>query len=160
MDALLTRLFDSIPETVIVLSTLLPNKRHETNINNINKQYIELVAKRRADGYRVVLADMNTFIPLDHLVDGIHPTDAGYEQMAAVWWGAISDAQVEKMLQKPTGASFASMTNETESSTANPNLLKLTAAPQPVLNNGVHGYQVCIPISALLGLSVFLGAML
>lgn len=100
MDALLTHLFDAIPDTTVILSTLLPCKAQPGLTEQINDEYRALEARRAADGDRVVLADMGRFIRADQITDdGIHPTDAGYKDMAWVWLVAIKSAKQAGMIQ-------------------------------------------------------------
>ncbi|KAJ6178216.1 hypothetical protein N7519_008677 [Penicillium mononematosum] len=101
MDSLLTYLFDNIPNTTIILSTLTFNGEEPLLSTEINKQYLELAAKRRAQGESLVVADMSSFIQWKQLVDKVHPTAAGYEKMASVWWAAIQQAEKEGFLKAP-----------------------------------------------------------
>ncbi|KNG81650.1 hypothetical protein ANOM_009765 [Aspergillus nomiae NRRL 13137] len=111
MDALLTRLYDAIPGTTIILSTLLPRVTTDNEIvkfsRYISDQYRQIVAARRQQGQRIVLAEMSDFIKPEDLIDGTHPTDFGYKKMASVWWEAIQEAEREGLLQPPnhTGVS-------------------------------------------------------
>lgn len=99
MNTLLTTLYSTIPNTTIILSTLLPNKKQPDRIQQISTQYRDLVALRRAQNDRIVLADMSSFIKVDQLVDGTHPDDEGYREMAAVWWTAIQEAEKAGFIQ-------------------------------------------------------------
>ncbi|OGM49676.1 hypothetical protein ABOM_001781 [Aspergillus bombycis] len=104
MNKMLTRLYDAIPGTTIILSTLLPNKddKAQVNVLNINEQYRNIAATRIKEGDRLVLAEMSDgFIQVSELVDGTHPTDEGYKKMASVWWAAIQEAESRGLLQKP-----------------------------------------------------------
>ncbi|PLN80097.1 SGNH hydrolase [Aspergillus taichungensis] len=104
MNALLDRLYTTIPNTTIILSTLLPNGLDgvQPRIDRINAQYRDIVRARRQKNERIVLAEMAEFIKLSDLVDDkTHPTDAGYKKMAAVWWDAIEQAEKEKLLRAP-----------------------------------------------------------
>jgi hypothetical protein len=107
MDALLTHLFDAIPGTTIILSSLLPLKDHPDRVSSISDQYRQIVAARRQQKQRIVLADMSEFITAGELVDGTHPNDYAYKKMASVWWAAIQEAEREGLLQPPnnTGVS-------------------------------------------------------
>ncbi|GAB1203896.1 hypothetical protein APSETT445_002538 [Aspergillus pseudonomiae] len=111
MDALLTRLYDAIPGTTIILSTLLPRVTTDNEIvkfsRYISDQYRQIVAARRQQGQRIVLAEMSDFIKPEDLIDGTHPTDFGYKKMASVWWEALQEAEREGLLQPPnhTGVS-------------------------------------------------------
>ncbi|KAE8145759.1 hypothetical protein BDV25DRAFT_144353 [Aspergillus avenaceus] len=101
MNAMISRLFDAIPGTTIILSTLLPNEGAPENAASISAQIRQIAADRREQGQRIVLAEMSDFITLGELQDGTHPTDHGYFKMSSVWWAAIQVAEKEGMLQPP-----------------------------------------------------------
>ncbi|KAJ5677260.1 uncharacterized protein N7477_002893 [Penicillium maclennaniae] len=144
MNSLMTKLFNEIEGTTIILSTLLPNKREPKLVNAINEQYRTLAAFWRAKNGRVVLADMNSFIQEDRLVDGTHPDDYGYKEMASVWWAAIQVAIAENLLQEASDTSVNGTISKTfektldgNNSLADPHLPAYLAKAQPVLNGGV-----------------------
>ncbi|OQE20839.1 hypothetical protein PENFLA_c015G05284 [Penicillium flavigenum] len=145
MDSLLTYLFDNIPNTTIILSTLTFNGKEPLLSTEINKQYLELAAKRRAQGESLVVADMSSFIQWKQLVDKIHPTAAGYEEMASVWWAAIQQAEKEGFLKAPKTTSTNNATiskareKDLDDSTANPSLPAYTAPPQPTIKKNSNG---------------------
>ncbi|KAL4976019.1 SGNH hydrolase-type esterase domain-containing protein [Aspergillus desertorum] len=101
LDALITHLYASIPDTTIILSTLLPNDFASRAVTRVSQEYRNLVARRRSRGDRIVLAEMSYFITKKQLVDGTHPSDTGYKEMAAVWWAAIQTAEEEGKLSEP-----------------------------------------------------------
>ncbi|KAJ5922825.1 hypothetical protein N7516_010528 [Penicillium verrucosum] len=139
MDALLTYLFDNIPNTTIILSTLTYNGKKPQLGTDISRQYLEIAAKRRARNESLVVADMSTFIQWKQLVDNIHPTALGYEEMASVWWAAIQQAEKEGLLKAPTSTAknntaFSKVREkELDDSTADPSLPAYTAPPQPTI---------------------------
>ncbi|KAJ5153937.1 Lipase GDSL [Penicillium coprophilum] len=139
MDSLLTYLFDNIPNTTIILSTLTFNGKNPELGTDISTQYLKLAAERRAQNDRLIIADMSTFIQWDQFVDKIHPTAAGYEKMASVWWAAIEEAEKEGFLKapKPTttynGTISKTREKQLDDSTGNPSLPAYTAPPQPTI---------------------------
>ncbi|CAG8908879.1 unnamed protein product [Penicillium egyptiacum] len=141
MDSLLTYLFDNIPNTTIILSTLTFNGKQPQLSTKISTQYLELAAKRRARNESLVVADMSTFIQWKQLVDKIHPTAAGYEEMASVWWAAIQQAEKEGFLKAPKSTSTNNATiskareKDLDDSTADPSLPAYTAPPQPTIKS-------------------------
>jgi hypothetical protein len=143
MDTLLTELYEAIPGTTIILSTLIPNLKKANLVADISQQYRDLVAKRRAQNDRLVLAEMSTFIKSDQLVDGIHPTAAGYEEMASVWWAAIQVAENEALLKAPAstsmnnGALTKAQEKALDDSTDDPDLPAYTAPSQPKKSGGL-----------------------
>lgn len=145
MNSLMTKLFNEIDGTTIILSTLLPNKKEPKLVESINKQFRTLAAFWRAKNGRVVLADMSTFIKEDQLVDGVHPDDYGYTEMASVWWAAIQVAIAENLLQEASNTTVNGTISQTfeksldgNNSIADPDLPAFSATAQPVLNSGVY----------------------
>ncbi|KAJ5971226.1 uncharacterized protein N7479_001144 [Penicillium vulpinum] len=142
MDSLLTYLFDKIPNTTIIISTLTFNGKKPQVATEISRQYLELAAKRRARNESLVVADMSIFIKWNQLVDNIHPTETGYEEMASVWWAAIQEADKEGLLKPPnptpTSKGTISKARETQldDSTGDPDLPAYTAPPQPTISLG------------------------
>lgn len=155
MNSLLDLLFEKVPDTTIILSTLLPNKAEPEVVGWISDQYRTLAAKRRKSGDRVVLADMSSFITLDDLIDATHPTDAGYKRMASVWWAAIQDALQEDMIQRFNYTITSKLEKSLDNSTSNPNLPSYTAPAQPTnTNNALSGFPrgiFCTVIVQLIG---------
>ena len=89
-----------------------------------------------------MLAEMSTFIKLDQLVDGTHPDDAGYEEMAAVWWAAIRDAEKEGFLEHASATGLDGRIDRSveaalddADSTEDPKLPSYTAPVQPVTSS-------------------------
>ncbi|KAA8642006.1 SGNH/GDSL hydrolase family protein [Aspergillus tanneri] len=146
MDALLTRLFNAIPGTTIVLSTLLPNKRQPNLVDQINAQYRNITARRRERNERIVLAEMNHFITVDELVDGTHPNDYGYKKMASVWWAAIQEAEKEGLLQQSKNTARGhskALGMQSDDAAGNPHLPEYKAPKQPENDGGLRFRQPC-----------------
>jgi hypothetical protein len=156
MNTLLTSLYTSIPNTTIILSTLIPNKKHQDRVDKISSQYRDLVALRRQMNDRIVLADMSSFITLSQLVDGTHPDDQGYQEMAAVWWAAVKVAEGEGLIEVAEDTGLDGKISATVEanldggdSIADPGLPAYTAPAQP--SNVSMGSVVRIEMSGLVG---------
>ncbi|TFH24084.1 hypothetical protein E4G67_02395, partial [Candidatus Bathyarchaeota archaeon] len=55
----------------------------------------EMALARIATGDEIIIVDMeNALIYPDDLIDGVHPTPAGYEKMADVWYNVLIKGQV------------------------------------------------------------------
>ncbi|KAL2849868.1 SGNH hydrolase-type esterase domain-containing protein [Aspergillus pseudoustus] len=130
MSTLIDHLYSAIPNTTIILSTLIPNKHAQRVVQRISSEYRTLAARRRAAGDRLVLAEMSYFISSDYLVDGTHPDDEGYKAMAAVWWAAVQEAEREGFLAAPN---VVTASGSTSSSTSNVSVLVATE------RNGTEG---------------------
>lgn len=91
------------PGTVVILSTLIPNAKAQDQIASINNQYRNVVAQLRAQGFHILLAEMNDgFITIVDIWDGTHPYLLGFEKMASVWRHAINVAEKNGWLMKPS----------------------------------------------------------
>jgi hypothetical protein len=104
MDDMLDRLYEAIPETTIILSTLLPSKRVPKTAANISAQYRAIVEQRQNASQRIVLADMSKgddSLTANELIDKTHPTEFGYSKMALIWWNAIQEAESKGFLAAP-----------------------------------------------------------
>ena len=92
--ARLAKLVDRIimlaPHAEIVLARLLviEGDRRAAGVRALNAAIPGIAAARRG---HVTVADMSR-IPVANTVDGVHPTDAGYRQMAYQWFQALRKA--------------------------------------------------------------------
>lgn len=106
MQALLESLYAMSPDATVILSTLVVNGNAaaEANVLDANAKYKALAATLQALGRRLVVADMDTDQGPQptQLVDGTHPTDAGYQEMANVWYNALIEASARGFLQPAT----------------------------------------------------------
>lgn len=93
---LLDDVFEGSSRATVILSTLLvrsdPSK--QKCVENLNSQFKSVAATQRANGRRIVLVDMQPPAgpTTAQLVDGTHPTDAGYAKMANIWFKGIQEA--------------------------------------------------------------------
>jgi lysophospholipase L1-like esterase len=100
----LAKLIDDIhardPNADIFVSTLLPqpNPTYEARIEAFNAQVPGIVAAR---GDKVHLVNMYDALTVNDLSDGVHPTRAGYDKMADVWYTALKS--VPGALGQPVG---------------------------------------------------------
>ncbi|KAJ5701710.1 hypothetical protein N7488_009258 [Penicillium malachiteum] len=150
MNSLLDLLFEKIPGTTILLSTLLPNKDAPNLVADISEQYRELAAKRRDNGDRVVLAEMSYFITTSELADATHPDDEGYKKMASVWWAAFEEALSENMIQKFNYTISNFQEKKLDNKTTNPDLPSYTAPAQPTQTTWISGASMDFQYSLLL----------
>ena len=106
MDLLIDGLYRQVPDTTVILSTLLPNanvSNAQVNVDKVNAQYRALFERRRELNQSIVLAEMVGAVTDSHMNtdDHTHPTDEGYFRMAQVWWEALREAEWRQFLQKP-----------------------------------------------------------
>lgn len=93
MDDMLEHLWQTVPTSTVILSTLLVNADREVNsrVSLVNDHIRDLVSTKAGEHKNIALADMRTAEgpQLRDLVDGTHPNDEGYKKMAVIWFNAI-----------------------------------------------------------------------
>ncbi|EPE08332.1 carbohydrate esterase family 3 protein [Ophiostoma piceae UAMH 11346] len=117
MENLINYMWKTVPDAVIVLSSLLTQEPNPAGIESINKQYRALVSRLQRSGKKIVLAELDDgWIPLSELVDGIHPTESGYLKMASRFFQAINIANDLKWIKAPveTGIDDSAHTVDTK----------------------------------------------
>lgn len=98
LKSLIDGLFGALPETTIIVSTLLPHRTIDSCMTDVSSQYRSVVASYT--GKRIALADMHSALTMDDLLpDNTHPNAGGYKKMASVWWKSIQ--KIENMIQSP-----------------------------------------------------------
>lgn len=108
MIALIDKIYASVPDTTVILSTLIPNKNADTNarVQVINEQFRSQVLSNYNDK-KLFLADMNDgFLTTEDLNDDTHPTDAGYQKMAAVFYSAVKYAESVDSITAPVETTY------------------------------------------------------
>jgi lysophospholipase L1-like esterase len=93
--ARLSGLIDHITATAtdaeVFVATIIPlaNSGQESAVRTFNSAIPGIVASNQNAGKHVHLVDMHAALTAADLTDGIHPTAAGYDKMAATWFGAL-----------------------------------------------------------------------
>lgn len=77
----------------LFVATLLPQKAPRAGwekVDAYNATLPAVVAAQQAAGKRITLVDLHAALTTDHLLsDGVHPSQAGMEKMAAAWFAAL-----------------------------------------------------------------------
>ncbi|KAF5009941.1 hypothetical protein FDECE_3883 [Fusarium decemcellulare] len=107
LKSMLLDLWSNIsPETVIIVSTILPVDKPaaEALRGGVNNGYRDVVSDLYKEGKPIYLADLDGFMTLSDLGDGTHPTDFGFRKMAGAFWSAIQKAEKENKFKDPLPA--------------------------------------------------------
>ena len=77
----------------LFVATILPQKAPRAGWEKVaayNASLPAIVAAQKTAGKRITLVDMHAAITMDDLLpDGVHPTQAGMDKMAATWFSAL-----------------------------------------------------------------------
>ncbi len=93
LDSLVARLFQTNPKLTLVLATItsLADPAKEAQAEACNACIPQIVAAHKALGQTIILADMAAALtPADLSPNGVHPSPAGYDKMARVWYTALT----------------------------------------------------------------------
>jgi lysophospholipase L1-like esterase len=80
------------PGVDLVLAAITPMPGAQWQVDAYNARIPGIVADLRSWGCRARSVDMGAAVAPDELYDGVHPTAAGYERMAAAWYPLLVEA--------------------------------------------------------------------
>ncbi|WP_203779326.1 ricin-type beta-trefoil lectin domain protein [Actinoplanes philippinensis] len=88
LSTLIDRITGTVPSADVFVATIIPlaNSGQEAAARTYNSALSTIV---RSKGSRVHLVDMHAALTTADLIDGVHPTAAGYDKMAATWYAAL-----------------------------------------------------------------------
>jgi len=70
----------------VILARIIPLPKKGTWVPTFNSTLDSMAATRISNGDDIIVVNMYT---ISSLIDGIHPTDTGYQQMANIWFNAL-----------------------------------------------------------------------
>lgn len=84
----------AVDSMVIIVAKLTPATDNGigARIEAFNAQVPGLVDERVKQGVKVLTVDMGTYLGVEDLQDGLHPSDEGYAKMATAWYAGIEEA--------------------------------------------------------------------
>ncbi len=91
LSALIDRVTATVPGAEVFVATIIPiaNAGQESAARTFNATIPGIVQNKVNAGKRVHLVDMHAALTTADLIDGVHPTAAGYDKMAATWYSAL-----------------------------------------------------------------------
>ena len=91
LSTLIDHITAAVPNADVFVATIIPlsSAGQEASARTFNAAIPGLVQSKANAGKHVHLVDMHAALTTADLTDGIHPTAAGYDKMAAVWYSAL-----------------------------------------------------------------------
>ncbi|MFL6127304.1 SGNH/GDSL hydrolase family protein [Actinophytocola sp.] len=91
LSTLVDHITATVPDAEVFVATIIPlaNAGQEANARAFNATIPGMVQSKAGAGKHVHLVDMHSALTAADLTDGIHPTAAGYDKMAATWYNAL-----------------------------------------------------------------------
>jgi lysophospholipase L1-like esterase len=91
LSYLLNQITTTLPHAIVIVAQITPlgNPQLDAEVVTYNRAIPAIVRSMDAQGKHIEYVDMYNAVPVSDLVDGIHPNDQGYAQMAEVWFHAL-----------------------------------------------------------------------
>ncbi|KAF2435179.1 SGNH hydrolase [Tothia fuscella] len=104
MAALLAKIAETTPNAAVLLSTIPPSADPTRQLRNdaYNAQLTTLVqTQRHRKGQKILLVNIDQAVLPTQLIDGIHPTDEGYRNMALAWLAGVEEVEKRGWIDAP-----------------------------------------------------------
>jgi lysophospholipase L1-like esterase len=94
MSNLIDVISNALPKTVMIISTLVPNRDKEACIQTLNSGFRTVITDKRNAGLLCFLLELHgsDWSMADISGDGTHPTDSGYQKMGTAFYNGIAAA--------------------------------------------------------------------
>jgi lysophospholipase L1-like esterase len=91
LGTLIDQILMDLPDGLLVVSNIIPYPLAASTANTYNAGVLGVVNARKDAGKHILFVDQFTDFPTSDLgSDRVHPTEEGYNRMAAEWYAAIS----------------------------------------------------------------------
>ena len=89
------------PNVVILLAKLIPARKRETVVDDMNSEFERFAAKKSRRTSPIITVDLNSgFDPYNDLFDRVHPNIYGNKKIATKWFGAIQNVLAEGRIKR------------------------------------------------------------
>jgi hypothetical protein len=88
---------------VLLIGTIIPSSDPARQARNdkYNAELEDMVSTRRSRGQKFIQMYMDKAVKPDQLIDGIHPTDEGYHNIALHWLQGVDQAEELEWIEPP-----------------------------------------------------------
>lgn len=102
LGALIDQIIADSPDAIVLVAQIInaANPATESLIQVYNNAVPGEVKRRADSGHKIMVSDFRSITAAD-LKDGIHPTDAGYQKMADIWFKGIQEAAQKGWIKAP-----------------------------------------------------------
>lgn len=103
LGILIDRCLEACPDATVLVAQLtdvVDRPAHARTVK-FNQAVPGVVKKRVEKGKKVAVVNMFDYVTTDGLMDGLHPSDIGYNGMAKGWYDGIVEAEGKGWITKP-----------------------------------------------------------
>jgi lysophospholipase L1-like esterase len=160
LSTLIDHITATAPSAEVFVAQIIPlaNAGQEAAVRTFNAAIPGIVQSKANSGKHVHLVDMHDALTVSDLTDGIHPTAAGYDKMAATWYSSLlsvpgSIGSAGGPSPSPSSASPTTSPSATPSSTpptsTPPSGNARCTASYTVDNQWPGGFQATVRVTAV-----------
>jgi lysophospholipase L1-like esterase len=123
----------AVPSAEVFVATIIPlaSAGQEAAGRTFNAAIPGIVQRNVSAGKHVHLVDMHSVLTAADLIDGIHPTAAGYDKMAATWYSALQS--VPGSIGTPGGSTTSTLVSAASGRCLDVPQSNTTNGTQPVI---------------------------
>lgn len=107
LASLLDDVLDVCPDAVVLVAKIIQAEKMQTraNIEAFNDAVPMVVRKKLEQGFKLAIVDHSIIGPSE-LVDGLHPSYAGYFHMGEIWLEAIKTISAQGLITAPIAVQY------------------------------------------------------
>ena len=133
LSTLIDHITAAVPSAEVFVATIIPlaSAGQEAAGRTFNAAIPGIVQRNVSAGKHVHLVDMHSALTAADLIDGIHPTAAGYDKMAATWYSALQS--VPGSIGTPGGSTTSTLVSAASGRCLDVPQSNTTNGTQPVI---------------------------
>jgi lysophospholipase L1-like esterase len=133
LSTLIDHITAAVPSAEVFVATIIPlaSAGQEAAGRTFNAAIPGIVQRNVSAGKHVHLVDMHSVLTAADLIDGIHPTAAGYDKMAATWYSALQS--VPGSIGTPGGSTTSTLVSAASGRCLDVPQSNTTNGTQPVI---------------------------
>lgn len=153
LSTLIDHITAGVPNAEVFVATIIPlsSASQEAAGRTFNAAVPGIVQSKVGAGKHVHLVDMHAALTTADLIDGIHPTAAGYDKMAATWYAALRSVpgSIGNTASTPSTPTSAPSTPSSPTSTpSTPSPGAACSAEYAVTGQWQGGFQAAVTVTA------------
>ncbi|RAL65920.1 hypothetical protein DID88_005582 [Monilinia fructigena] len=163
LSGLIDEITSAVPNVTVLVAQLTPaaNTTVDDAMVTFNSKIPDIVASKVAAGQKVLTINMMDYVTVNDLVDGLHPTDYGYQQMAKAWFTGIQTVQNKGWIDPPISTNITyAITLAYHAPLATSTSITTTSNNITILSKSASDRQFPIPYFGTISLSALLGFFL
>ncbi|KAB8295070.1 hypothetical protein EYC80_007009 [Monilinia laxa] len=163
LSGLIDEITSAVPNVTVLVAQLTPAANTTVNdaMVTFNSKIPDIVASKVSAGQKVSTVNMMDYVTVNDLVDGLHPTDYGYQQMAKAWFAGIQAVQHKGWIDPPISTNITyAVTLAVQAPLETSTITTTTSNNTTIPSKSASDRQFLVPSFGTISLSTMLGFFL